>query len=62
MYEKGFYWVKTGWDNHPIYEPCYYNGSETDGWGICGQDPVNSEDDFLDIKVMTIPQFDDEPK
>lgn len=55
FYEKGFYWVKiedgiAGKGIH--WEPAHYNGY---GWGLCGQDPVLYETDFLEITKLNLP-------
>ncbi len=56
---KGFYWVKVenGIAGEGInWEPAYYNGNHY-GWGLCGQDPVLDETDFLEIVSLQLPSF-----
>jgi hypothetical protein len=57
MFSKGFYWVKVegGISSDGIScEPAYYTG-EPNGWGLCGQDPVMDEADFIKIIPLVVP-------
>lgn len=53
----GYYWVKVPGGFHlseDSWEPAYFNGNEINGWGLCGEDPTWSEEDFLQIASMEL--------
>lgn len=61
VFGRGFYWVKVGANervNRVHWEPAFFECDGFNEWGLCGQDPVLSEDCFKDIKPMFIPKFD----